>query len=119
MAYLSASRALAALEIFVHWGRQATELKWVMAAVEIPDRVISTPEFGALPAGWDSLPSSPTSRKFGADWAVSLNSLAIALPSAIIPEEKIVLLNVRHPDISKIEIAEIKPFQFDPRLGGK
>jgi len=118
LAYLSDSRALAALEIFVHWGRQATELKWVLAAVEIPDRMISIPDPVELPEGWDSLPSSSVSRKFGAEWAESLGSLAIALPSAIIPEEKILLLNVGHPDIPEVKIVEIKEFQFDRRLGG-
>lgn len=117
LAYLSESRALAALEIFVHWGRQATRIKWVVASVEIPDKLILIPRITELPGGWDALPSSPTSRKYGTEWASSFGSLAMALPSAIIPDEKNLLINVGHPQFSEIGIARIEPFQFDSRLG--
>jgi RES domain-containing protein len=44
-------------------------------------------------------------------------SAAIILPSVIVPEERILMLNVRHPDFRKCVFSAPKPFRFDGRLG--
>jgi len=116
VAYLSESRALAALEILVHTGRAGVHLPWVVIEAEVRDRMIEVASLSALPKGWDDISSPTVSRKFGADWVRRGESAAILLPSAIIPEERILMLNVRHPDFRKLVFSAPKPFLFDQRL---
>ena len=61
------------------------------------------------------MPASAT-RLLGDAWARESRSAALAVPSAIIPEELNLLLNPNHPDFAKIKIAKPTPFAFDPRL---
>lgn len=116
VAYLTTSRALAALEIMVHFGRDVALASWCVIEVQVPDDLSETISKNRLPKGWNDLKSTAVSQKFGAKWAVSKRSLALILPSTIIPEENIMMLNVLHPDFSKIKASAPVPFRFDPRL---
>lgn len=115
--YLTESRALAALEILVHTGRAAVHLPWVVIEVEVPSIMIEVISLSGLPAGWDDMLSPTVSRKYGDDWVIRGESAAILLPSVIVPEERILMLNVRHPDFRRIVFSAPKPFLFDQRLG--
>lgn len=117
VAYLTASRALAALEILVHTGRAGVHLSWVVIEAEVPAKMIEVITLSELPAGWDDIASPSVSRRFGADWVQRGEHAAILLPSAIVPAERILMLNVRHPDFRKIVFSPPKPFLFDQRLG--
>ena len=117
MAYLAESRALSALEILVHLGRDAVRMRWALVSAELPEDFIETPDPSDLPMGWDALPSSRVSQEFGANWAVSGRSLAIRLPSAVIPEERNLMINVNHPDFPKLRLHAPQAFLFDRRLG--
>ncbi len=116
VAYLTDSRALAALEILVHTGRAAVNLRWVVIEAEVPAKIIESVLPEDLPAGWDDVVAPSVARKFGADWVQRGESAAILLPSVIVPEERILMLNVRHPDFRKIVFTAPKPFFFDQRL---
>ncbi len=115
--YLGDSRALAALEILVHTGRQAVLWDWRVISVNVPDELIDRPDLLSLPPGWDGNPSSGVSRRFGANWVRSGSNPAILLPSAVIPAERALVLNVRHPEFAKLGLSEPEPFLFDSRLG--
>lgn len=116
VAYLTESRALAALEILVHTGRAAVNLRWVVIEAEVPARMIESASPEDLPVGWDDVVSPSAARKFGADWVRRGDSAAILLPSVIVPEERTLLLNVKHPDFQKIVFSAPRPFVFDRRL---
>ena len=57
-------RALAALEIMVHAGRDAMNLEWMTVSAEVPDDSIEKVSTGKLPTGWNELPLSPVSKEF-------------------------------------------------------
>ena len=114
--YLGDSRALAALEILVHTGREAVSWDWRVITVDIPDELIDMPDASKLPDGWDAVPSSIASMKFGADWVSEGRNPAILLPSAVIPAENALILNVRHPAMGRVKISTPEPFLFDARL---
>ena len=116
-AYLTGSRALAALEIMVHFGRDVAQASWSVIEVEVPDELIDSVSLRKLPAGWDDRASTAVSQQFGNRWLREGKSLAILLPSAVIPEERILMLNVRHPDFVKAKASKPQPFLFDRRLG--
>lgn len=117
VAYLTDSRALAALEILVHTGRAGVHLRWVVIEAEIPAKLTDSVSPNQLPAGWDDVASPSVSRMFGAEWVRRGESAAILLPSLIVPGERVVMLNARHPDFRKIVFSGPKPFGFDQRLG--
>lgn len=114
--YMTVSRALAALEILVHAGRDVIQLDWSVISAEVPEDWIEKTELAYLPNGWNTLPSSQASSEFGAEWVRAERSLAILLPSAIIQEEQVLMVNVRHPDFPKLEITPPEKFRFDHRL---
>lgn len=114
--YLAESRALAALEILVHAPREALLLEWRVIAVDVPDAAIRVVAARWLPEGWRDQPSSPAARHFGAAWLTKRAGLAISLPSVIVPQERTLLVNPRHPDAAKLRSAGLERFVFDPRL---
>lgn len=111
--YLAESRALAALEILVHAPREALPLDWCVIEVEVPDDGIETVDIGDLPADWRELPSSIGARHFGGARLSQRESLALKLPSAIIPEEHTLLVDPLHPDVVKLRVSGPRTFRFD------
>jgi len=69
-----------------------------------------------LPPNWRDSPAPEATKKIGSEWAASLKSCVLAVPSSIVPWEFNYLLNPAHPDFSKIQIGEVKSFQIDQRL---
>ncbi len=114
--YLAESRALAALEILVHAPREALLLEWSLISVEVPDGLIEHAGDAVLPADWRNLPSSPGARRFGENWLRSNRSLAITLPSVILPEERALLLNPSHVSAMEARTLGMRGFRFDERL---
>jgi RES domain-containing protein len=116
--YLAESRALAALEILVHAPREALKLNWMVIELEIPESLIDTVPSTRLPMDWKSQPSSHSAQAFGARWLSDTRNLALQLPSVIIPEEKSLLLNPRHPAMRDLKPGKPQSFSFDSRLAG-
>ena len=114
--YLAGSRALAALEVVVHAPRQALRMEWRIFEVLIPDEWIEKSASSPLPADWRSYPDSPAAQAYGGAWLNRGEAVALQLPSVIIPEEPVLLMNPRHPDAGRVKWSAPRPFSFDPRL---
>jgi RES domain-containing protein len=112
--YLAESRALAALEILVHAPREALRLEWRVMEVDVPVEWIE--EMKKPPVGWRDQPVSDSARNVGNAWLRSVSSLALRVPSVIVPEEGALLLNPLHPKMAAIRSSGAKVFGFDPRL---
>ncbi|MCH7226796.1 RES family NAD+ phosphorylase [Haloferula sp. A504] len=112
--YLAGSRSLAALEIVVHAPREVLSLDWRIFEVEVPDDAIEEPE--RLPKHWAALPSSPAARRFGGAWLRESRALALRVPSAIVPQESVLLLNPGHAGIDRIRVSKPEDFRFDSRI---
>lgn len=117
--YCASSTALACLETMVHLGTSGLPLNRYLVAVEIPDRVWVTREAhspSALCVGWDATPPGKVSLDFGDDWLKTLRSAVIEIPSAIAPEDSVVLINPQHPDAAIITAVKVRRWLYDPRL---
>lgn len=112
--YLAESRALAALEIIVHAPREMLSMEWRVIAVDVPDEWIETAR--GLPESWREQPSSSAARKLGAEWLTKGKALALQLPSVVVPQERNLLVNPRHPQAAKLKAGKPERFSFDPRL---
>ncbi len=117
--YCSDSRALAALEQLVHLHRNWLPPHFVGFGLEIPDNLaISKVRTQDLPAMWRRHPGPPELRDIGTRWIKSGETVALRVPSAVVPGEHNFLLNPRHPDFSRLQISNPEPFEFDERLVG-
>jgi RES domain-containing protein len=114
--YLAESRALAALEILVYAPREALQLEWRVIAVEVPDGEVELAATRRLPGSWRNQPSSLEARRFGAGWLGKAGALGLVLPSVIVPQERTLLINPRHPAAKGLKGSLPERFVFDPRL---
>lgn len=117
MVYLGGSRALAALELLVHLPTPLSREKpYVLIGADVPTAAFQVVPEGALPNDWRISPPGREAQALGDAWLESEESLGLWVPSAIIPEESNLLLNPRHPAMSKVRLGEPSPFRLDPRL---
>lgn len=112
--YASSSVALACLETLTHMRTpRRLEERWLFT-IEIPDSLIEN--LSNLPAGWDSEPAGAPSRTAGDQWLHEQRSVALLVPSVIVPVEKNALINPRHPPFRLDWIRQPVRFRYDPRL---
>ena len=116
--YSSEHLSLAVVELLVHVEVAALPDNLIAYAVDLPDAAVERLDPALLPTGWSDDPEQGTTRTLGDGWLREARSLALAVPSAVIPEELNVLLNPRHPAAETALVATFtRPFTFDPRIG--
>lgn len=114
LVYASTSVALACLETLVHMEMLAeSEERWLFA-IDVPDRFVE--ELRQLPKGWNAEPAMTASQKVGDEWIASARSVALLVPSVVIPMETNALINPRHPQFRLDWIRKPVRFRYDPRL---
>jgi len=52
----------------------------------------------------------------GTDRVARGTSVALSVPSALVPSEHNYLLNPAHPDFARVRVGGARRFSFDPRL---
>ncbi|MEM1204081.1 MAG: RES family NAD+ phosphorylase [Acidobacteriota bacterium] len=114
--YTSTSRSLAALELLVHVDLNLVPADFVLISADVPDDSILGVSAESLPADWKRMPPEAASQDLGTAWARAAETLALRVPSVVMPGEENVLLNPRHPEFPRVEVGEPEPFAFDPRL---
>lgn len=117
--YAAQSQALAVLEMLVHLNTEDLLKAYVLMEATLDESLIAALDSAALPKNWrDDLPSRET-QGIGDAWVASARSLALRVPSVIVPAESNFLLNPQHPEFRKLHIGEPAQFQFSPRLLGR
>ena len=116
--YLADSLALATLEVMVHGVTYETLQNYLCILAAIPKKVIQEVDLTSLPQNWREDLPPPALRELGDRWLREQKSAALKVPSAVIPVEFNYVLNPRHKDFGKIEIAEPLSLAFDKRLFG-
>ena len=119
--YAGLTVEIATLEKLAHTGSHLPA-DLLLVAISVPDDPVlyeQHTDAGALPPGWDAIPPGKASADFGADFLNSGRSLGLIVPSAIVPEASIIVINPLHPAFSKVKLATHRPFKFDQRLGLK
>lgn len=115
--YTASSAALAALEALVHVdsGNAPSDLR--LLTIHVPDELPREElTIATLPRGWNAVPGPPSLQAIGTQWLRSLRGPVLVVPSAIIPEERNLLLNPKHPALRGVRVTKTAPFSFDPRL---
>jgi RES domain-containing protein len=116
LVYASESLSLAMLEQLVRVGsfRRVSELLAVPATFDDAGMEAFRP--GDLPAGWDARPYTSVSQRVGDAWLESGRSLALRVPSVVVPYDSNLLINPDHPDFARLAVGEPVSIPIDPRL---
>jgi len=87
----------------------------VAIVAELDENALEIVDTALLP-GWDATPPD-VSVRFGSDWARERRSVALRVPSVVIPSEPNYVLNPEHPDFGHaVIIGPAQRFTFDQRL---
>ena len=116
MVYTAGSLALAALEVLVHLDCPQLLQSYVQIPVEFGEDLCRRLDLASLPQEWADNPAPDWTKSVGSEWVASRESLALAVPSAVVPDEFVYLLNPLHPGFFALRIGQPDSFRFDPRL---
>jgi RES domain-containing protein len=114
--YYASSLALSALEKRAHTPAASLGRLWRVIEIDVPDDEVGTLMHALLPENWRDQPAPDSTKTVGQEWAASLSSLCLKVPSVIIPIESNVLINPVHPKITTARHIRTDDFRFDARL---
>lgn len=118
MIYAASTCSLACLENLVHRNGFGSDADYSLLTISFPNSV-KTLEINPkdLPNDWNNLSENGhmICRVIGDNWIRNQQSSILFVPSAIIQNEKNVLINPNHPDFKKMKFS-VQPFTFDKRL---
>jgi RES domain-containing protein len=105
------------MEVLVHAEdmEDLAHIEWRAIAVTVPWDAIERPK--RFPSSWRRYPYSPDTQKFGSAWTRAGRTVALRVPSAVVPGEFNCLLNPDHEKFAELKIATAEPFRFDSRIG--
>ncbi|MFW2478404.1 MAG: RES family NAD+ phosphorylase [Sediminibacterium sp.] len=113
--YTSSSISLALLEVLVNTGSFDMLQLFKLMQLTLPDDApVYSIETKTLKKSWHH--DFEYTQWMGSEIIQDKNTLAIACPSAIVPQEKNFLLNPAHKDYNRIRLKEVSNFHFDERL---
>lgn len=117
MVYLGGTPAIAALEVMAHNARTALLLeRFVIIEARIPTDLVLDLDPAALPENWNDPADTSRTTAIGDAWLQSRSSVALRVPSAVLPLERNLLLDPLHEAFGEVVIDEPRPFAFDRRL---
>jgi RES domain-containing protein len=114
--YCAPTIAMAVLETATHVDDSGLPLNRYLVEIEVPDVMWARREeveVAKLRPTWAAIPAGRASAKFGSDWLASLRSPVLMVPSVIVPEEWVSLINPGHPDASTITAKVVRLFDYN------
>lgn len=113
--YCAPTIAMAVLETAVHIDDAALPLNKYLVEIDVPEGVWLRREevnIASLPVTWAAIPAGRASVTFGSSWLTSLRSPLLLVPSVIVPEEPIALINPAHAYAARISAKVIRLFEY-------
>lgn len=115
--YTSETRALATIEYLVHVSMANVPKNLSMATLEVPDDPAAetiSPE--SLPGNWRDFPAPSELADLGTQWAQSERGLLLVVPSAVVTQERNILINPLHPEMARVVLRNVENYEMDQRL---
>jgi RES domain-containing protein len=114
--YCAASISLAVLETCAHVDPAGLPMNRFLVAIDVPEalwqsaarRVVTE-----LDRTWCAIPASQASVAVGSAWYLGGRELLLRVPSVIVPEEDVVLVNARHADARRLSATIVRPHEYD------
>ncbi|MFV2074336.1 MAG: RES family NAD+ phosphorylase [Thermoanaerobaculales bacterium] len=115
--YVATTISLAALEYLAGVDPDIAPPPLVVIPVEFPEGLlVERIDPARLPRDWRRFPHPESTRRIGNDWLQGSTAAILSVPSAIIPQERIFVLNPNHDAFPELATGDPEPFAFDPRL---
>ena len=114
--YTAENASLAMLEVLAHLEFASMLSNFVLFRSEFEDVLVEKVDPVDLPQDWRTYPAPQSLRKIGDNWLAEIRSAVLAVPSVIVPMERVYLFNPLHADFQAIKIGEAQEFPFDTRL---
>jgi len=113
--YAGESRAIVLLEYSAHVSIHTIKRALSFTTSSVPDDSITAIKVADLPGNWKAFPHPKETRDFGSTLLTSNTSLIIKIPSVVIEEEFIYLINPDHPKIGEIKVRAVTDYAYDLR----
>ena len=114
-ARLYESQSLALLELMVQ--DDPLRAHYVLIPAQLPADLPETRiDVDQLPDDWRTIDARDVLQALGLAWLEGGQTAVLNVPSAVVPAERNLLINPRHPDFSRIVIGEAQSLQTDTRL---
>jgi RES domain-containing protein len=113
--YTATSIALAVLETAAHMDDVGLPLNRFVICIDVPDATWTERrsfEPHDLPPAWCAIPAGRASARAGGRWLASLESPILLVPSVIVPEEQVALVNPKHPLGAALRAQVVRPFEY-------
>jgi RES domain-containing protein len=115
--YTAESRSLAVIEFTVGAQIALPPTDLVLLSIGLPESApIATLESRSLPSDWKKYPRPISTQLLGDRYFNGLDHLAIKVPSVVVPQESIIVLNPHHPAMKNVKIVKTEKLIADERL---
>lgn len=117
--YAGSSRSLSTLELVVHKGSVIPLFHYKVMVISMADEdsMYKQVKINELPYNWRSIAAYSELQKIGSDWYNSMETLALKIPSAVIPFEFNYIINTEHLNFrDKIKLVRTEDYFWDSRL---
>lgn len=113
--YTGGSIEIALLEVLVNITTPQFD-NYNLVKIDIPDDSIYELRVTDLPKNWKNYPAPTEITMIGDKWINSNRSVALKVPSCIVPTAYNYILNCSHTYFKKVKIIDLTPFKIDNRL---
>jgi RES domain-containing protein len=113
--YTASTASLALLETLAHL-KVLPQSGFCIACIEIPEKMILSFDEQRLPSDWNIFPAPVALQGIGDVFLKEQKYLGLQLPSALLPEDKVILLNPKHSMFKEVKILYSRPMDIDKRL---
>ncbi len=113
--YTASTASLAMLEILAHF-QIMPNIGFCLMCLDIPDDFMLDIDVQHLPMDWNLYPAPQALQVLGDKYLRDGKYLAIRLPSALLPEDKVILLNPKHQHFQFVKIDYSRVIEIDKRL---
>lgn len=115
--YTASTASLAMLETLAHLDIMPDG--YCLACLNVPDTDLIEFSSELLPVNWQKFPAPISLQSIGDQFLKQNKYLSIQFPSALLPEDKVILLNPRHPKFSLVQFEYMRSLDISDRLHKK
>lgn len=113
--YAAPTLAMAVLETAAHIDDAGLPLNRYVLRIQVPDEVWAARvevDLASLPPTWSAIPAGRGSVSVGRAWLSAKRSALLLVPSVIVPEERVALLNPAHPAAKRCKATIVREFNY-------
>jgi RES domain-containing protein len=114
--YAAPAIAMAVLETAAHIDAGGLPLNRFLVEIDVPAAVWNARQVldrNTLPAAWCAIPAGRSSADLGSEWLRGAKSAILVVPSVVVPEEDVALINPAHSGARDIKAKAVRQFTYN------